>query len=397
MPPRRLLLLFTAVFFAPLAQSASVLVLPFHNESQYADVTWVGEGIAEVLRTEFSTANLIVLDRDSRAEGLRRLSLRRDALWTKASLIRLGQTLDVDYICYGTYEVTLSPGTTDLRTSSVRIAAHFIDLRKMHDGPELSEAGALPDLSRLEEHLAWQSLKFLTPGTSRPIEQFMSPQKLVRLDAQESYVRGLLSPTGEQQQKWFAQAALLDPHYSNPVLELGKLALARHDYRQAISWLQRIVPTDPVYDQARFKMGQSSYYTGDYNGAIIQFRLVAAKYPLNEVYNNLAAAEMQLNQPAAADDLRRALEGYANDPIYQFNQGIALLKSDRFDEAAARFQTLLDASPSDADARTLLERAQSRQPVTSSAKLTVPARLKQSYDETAFRQMKSMFPENGGK
>ena len=104
-----------------------------------------------------------------------------------------------------------------------------------------------------------------------------------------------------------------------------------------------------------------------------------------------------MNQPSASDDLRRALDGYGNDPIYGFNQGLALLKSDRFDEAATRFRTLLDLSPSDEDVRTLLERARSRQPVTSSAKLTIPARLKPSYDEAAFRQMKSMFQSSGGK
>ena len=225
----------------------------------------------------------------------------------------------------------------------------------------------------------------------------MAPQKLIRLDAQESYVRGLLSVPGEQQQKWFTQAALLDTHYSNPVFELGKLAIARHEYREALSWLQRIALTDPLYDQARFKMGLSSYYAGDYNGALSYFHDVASKYPLNEVYNNLAASELELNQPSAADDLRRALEGYSNDPVYEFNQGIALLKGDRFDEAASRFQTVLETSPSDADARTLLERARSRQPVTSSAKLTVLARLKPTYDEAAFRQMKSMFQPSGGK
>ena len=33
------------------------------------------------------------------------------------------------------------------------IAAHFIDLRKLHNGPDISEAGKLADLSRFKEHL----------------------------------------------------------------------------------------------------------------------------------------------------------------------------------------------------------------------------------------------------
>ncbi|MBV9443656.1 MAG: tetratricopeptide repeat protein [Acidobacteriaceae bacterium] len=385
------------LFLASWAQPASVLVLPLHNASQYSDLNWVGEAVADVLLTEFGSANQIVVDRDSMTEGFRRLSLRRDADWTKASLIRLGQSLDVDYVCHGSYDASLPPGVTDLRKSTIRITAHFIDLRKMHDGPELSEAGPLVDLSRSEEHLAWQSLKYLAPDTDPSLDAFLSPQKSIRIDAQESYVRGLLSPSGEQQQKWFAQAVVLDPHFANPIFELGKIALERRDYRGALSWFGRIPAGSPLYDQARFKMGLSAYRAGDYSSAANNFRQVATVYPLNEIYNNLGAAEIQLNQPNASDDLRRALEGDTSDPVYTFNFGIILLKSDQFDEAATRFQSVLDSNPDDAEARSLLDRARSRLPVTSSSKLTATARLKENYDEAAFRQMKSMFQAKRAK
>ena len=127
-----LLLIFT-LWAAEPAQSATVLVLQFHNNSQYTDLNWVGESIAETLRTEFSAANEIVLDRDSRAEGMRRLALRPDASFTKATLIRLGQTLDVDYLCYGNYDVNSPAGDKELKNSSIRVTARFLDLRKMHE------------------------------------------------------------------------------------------------------------------------------------------------------------------------------------------------------------------------------------------------------------------------
>ncbi len=50
---------------------------------------------------EFGAANEIVLDRNSRAEGMRRLSVRPGAAFTKATIIRLGQTVDASYVCYG--------------------------------------------------------------------------------------------------------------------------------------------------------------------------------------------------------------------------------------------------------------------------------------------------------
>ncbi len=385
---RRLILLF--VFPVLPSFSATVLVLNFQNHSQYRDLNWVGESVAERLMTEYAAANQIVLDRSSRAEGMRRLSLRPDANFTKATLIRLGQTLDADYLCYGTYDATLPASSSQLKDSSVQISARFLDLRKMHDGPEASESGSLSELSRLEEHLAYTTLKYLDPKTQFAIDQFITPGKLIRVDAEESYVRGLLSASGDQQQKWFLQAEALDPHFSGPAFELGKLALTRKNYREALSWFQRINANDPRYAEARFKMGLSAYGLNDYTTAANYFREVAKTYPMNEVFNNLGAAEAQLKQPGALDDLRRAVDGDQNDPVYLFNLGAALLANGRFEEAAKQLQAVVDRNPKDDEAQALLTNAQSNESSAPDAKPGVPQRLKVTFDTTAFRQLKAM-------
>ena len=391
----RRLLPFAFFFLAGLAQSATVLVLQFHNDSQHSDLNWVGESIAEILRVEFSANDQIVLSRDSRAEGLRRLGLRLDVQFTKATIIKLGQSLDVDYVCFGTYDATLSPGDSELRNSSVQIAARFIDLRKMRDGPELSEAGKLTDLSRLQEHLAWQSLKFLEPGANLPAEQFMTYGKFIRLDAQESYVRGLLSSRGEQQKKWFTQANIIDSHFVGPIFELGKLAYEQKDYRLAAVWFGRIPASDSRYTDARFRMGLSAYNANDYTGAANYFREVVKTVPLNEVYNNLGAAEEQTGLSSAVLDLRKAVEGDPNDMIYRFNLGEALLRTNSFDEAVSMLQMVVDRDGDDTQARTLLDRARRRESSPSNARPLAPARLKQNFDETAYRQLKAMLQPKG--
>lgn len=391
--------LFLAPLFALLcqsAQSATVLVLQFHNNSQYTDLNWVGESVSETLMDEFSAANQIVINRTSRANALRRLSLRSDADFTKATLLKLGQAVDADYICYGDYDVTLPAGVSELKNSSVQISAHFLDLRKMHDGPSYSEAGKLTELSRLEEHLAWESINYLNPHANVKVDQFLKPSKLIRLDAEESYIRGLMSTNPDQQQKWFMQAALIEPHFTGPLFELGKLALDRKKYADALKWFERIPQDDPVYIEARFKMGISAYSLGDYSTAANYFREVLKSVPLGEVYNNLGACEYQLGQPAALDDLRRALEGDANDSAYLFNVAVALLKQNKFDEAIKRLKTLLDGHPNDAEARTLLSRAQNHDPALANPKSLPPLRLKNTFNVTAFRQLKAVLQLKGG-
>ena len=92
---------------------------------------------------------------------MRRLSLRPGAEFTKATLIRLGQTLDADQICYGSYDVTLPRPEAALKEGAIQISAHILDLRKLHDGPE-RRSGQLSELSRLETHLSWTLLKYST-------------------------------------------------------------------------------------------------------------------------------------------------------------------------------------------------------------------------------------------
>ena len=377
-----------------LAPAATVLVLQFHNSSHESDLNWVGESIAERLRVEFNAGNQIVLGRESRTEALRKLSLRPDADFTKATLIKLGQSVDVNFVCYGSYDFKYPDASNSIRDSSIQITARFLDLRKMRDGTEVTETGKIADLSRLEEHLAWQSLKYIEPTLDLPLQQFLNPQKFIRLDAEESYSRGLLSPPGEQQQKWLMQAAAIDPHFTGPAFELGKLALARKDYRQSLTWFGRVPATDSRYPEARFRMGLAAYGANDFSGAANHFRDVAKLYPLNEVFNNLGAAEAQTNAPAATDDLRRALDGDAQDATYQFNTALRLLKTGAFDEAAKLFERVADRDTDDREAANLLAQARQHDPASGNSRI-IPFRLKQNFDGIAFRQLKAMLQPKG--
>lgn len=395
MPWCRLLLVVFSIALASGAQASTLLVLQFHNGSQYTDLNWVGESISETLISELGAADQITLDREARADGLRRLSLRLDAGYTKATVIRLGQSLDADLVCYGSYEITLPSPTAELKDSSIRISARFLDLRKMRDGPEMSETGKLSDLTRLEEHLAWQTLQYVDPSAKLPMDKFMSPGKLIRLDAEESYIRGLLSANPEQKEKWFVQATKLDPQFMMPAYELGHLELKQNNFRQAISYLERILATDIHYNEARFAMGLAAFHSGEYSAASGYFHEVGKQIPLSEVYNNIGAAENELNQPAAIEDFRHALEGDQSDSTYLYNLALALMKNNHYDEAINRLKQLVAQSPDDTQAQDLLDKATRRETVTASVKGQAPERLKQSFNETAFRQLKAVLVHPG--
>src|ERR1043166_3311783 len=275
----------------------TVLVLPFFNQTKSPSLDWIGESISETVHEALSSEGILVLDRDDRLEAYRRLSLRPNAVLTRASIIKAGDALDAATGVYGQYE--LIPTAAPSR-GSLRITARILDLKRTRQGPEFQEVGALEDLAALETHLGWQSLQFLIPKSAPSEEEYRKARPAIRVDAIEAYVRGLLAPTTDQQHRLFTQAARLDERYSQPAFQLGKIYLAKNDYPIAAGWLEKVNRTDPHYLEAQFLLGLSRFYRGNFADAERSFETVAGSVPLNEVYNNLGAAPSRGGRPPAA-------------------------------------------------------------------------------------------------
>ena len=267
----------------------TVLVLPFFNHSKYANLDWIGESLSEAVHDALSSEGLLVLDREDKLEGYRRLSMRPGAELTRASIIKIGQTLDAGRVMFGYYEV-FAHSDKEAAKGSVHIAARIVDLKRLHQGSEFAELGALADLATLETHLGWQAFRLLKPGSQKTETEFLRARPPVRMDAAESYVRGLLAQSADERHRYFTRAARLDEHYSQPCFQLGKAAWASKDYRVAAGWLGRVDRFDPHYLEAQFLLGLCRYYNGDFAAAEQSFVLVGSSVPLNEVYNNLGAA-----------------------------------------------------------------------------------------------------------
>jgi tetratricopeptide (TPR) repeat protein len=380
---------FLLVLLAGLSLRAdSVLVLPFFNYAKSANLDWIGESIAETIHDALMAENVLALDREDRLEAYRRLSMRPNAVLTHASIIKAADALDAATVIYGQYE--LLPTAPPSR-GSLRITAHIINVKRTRQGPEFAEVGALEDLAALETHLAWQTLQFLIPKSAPSEEEFRKARPAIRVDAIEAYVRGLLAPTTDQQHRLFTQAARLDERYSQPAFQLGKIYLAKNDYPIAAGWLEKVNRADSHYLEAQFLLGLSRYYRGNFADAEKAFEIVAGSVPLNEVFNDLGAAQSRASRfPLAAESFRKAIEGDSSDPDYHFNLGYTLWKAQRFAEAAESFRAVLQRSPQDLEAAQLLERCrQNDGPRAGDPKSEGRERIKTNYEETAYRELKA--------
>jgi tetratricopeptide (TPR) repeat protein len=372
------------------AVADTYLVLPFFNASRTANLDWIGESISETLLETLATQGLMTLDREGRQEAYRRLGLRIDANLTRATVVKVAQALDADHVIYGQFEFTPAPTGSSGSRGSLRIAANVMDLQVLKQGPQFSEIGALEDLASLQSHLAWQAIRSIAPATAPSEDEYLRTRQQVRVDAIENYIRGLLAPTPEQKLKLFGQAARLEPSFSPASFQLGKLAFARKDYKPAAEWFAKVATTDPRYHEATFFLGIARYETGDYARAQAAFETVVTTVPLNEVYNNLGAAQSRQHLTGALDTFAKALEGDPADPVYHFNVGYALWKSGNFDAAAERFRAVLDRDPKDAEATRLLGKCLKRAGPDTSDRTERFERIKTTYEEGAYWQLKAV-------
>lgn len=375
----------------------TVLVLPFFNYSGSTNLNWIGESVAESIRETLAADNVLVLDREDRLEGFRRLALRQNVRLTHASIMKLAEALDADLVIYGQYELlpppappaSGAPSTTSSR-GSLRISARILDLKRLRQGKDFTELGALEDLAALETHLGWQSLELVMPAAARSEQEFLKTRPAIRVDAIENYIRGLLASTPDQKHRFFTQAARLDNRYSQPCFQLGKIYWTKKDYRQAATWLEKVNRTDPHYFEAQFFLGLCRYSTGEFPAAEQAFQLVASHVPLNEVFNDLGAAQGRRNTAAAIESFRKALEGDNTDPDYHFNLGYTLWKAGRFTAAVESFRAALERRPDDAEAEAFLDRAlRSEASSPGDSRTEGRERLKTDYEETAYRQLKA--------
>ncbi len=384
----RFLALLAAACMAVAARADTYLVLPFFNASHTANLDWIGESISEGIRGALSYHGLMTLSRDDRQEAFRRLGLRADANLTRATVMKIGQALDANQVVYGEFEFQ-PPPPGDKSRGSLKIVAHVLDLRALRQGPEFSEIASLDDLAAEQARIAWETLRYLTPKGAPSEEEFRRQRTQIRVDAMESYIRGLLASNADQKYRLFSQAVRLEPGYSEASFELGMLAYSREDYRAAADWFEKVSPAMPRRRKALFYLGICRFESGAYAAAETAFRTVAETVPLNEVWNNLGAAQSRLNRAQATDNFVKALEGDSSDPVYHFNVGYSLWRQKQFDSAAERFRAVLDRTPEDSVAAALLAKCRGHQGPQPNDPERLE-RLKTQYEESAYWQLKAV-------
>ena len=374
----------------PASAATTIAVLPLFNLDDKPAYNWIGESAAEAVRESLLAGNFLALSREDREEVYRRLSLRSGTELSKASVLKIAEALDASLVVYGSFRVESRAGTKADMNAPLRLNLHVIDTKRWQPGKDLEQNGTLAELSNLQYHLSWMLLRQLAPETTPAEDQYLRSRPTVRLNAMESYVRGLMASTPEQRGKLFRQAVKLDDHFSRAQFQLGRMEFGKKDYKRAGEWLAKVPKSDFHYMEASFLLAICRISTGDYDSAIQLLRMVSGEFPLNEVYNNLGVALSRKNDSGAAASFLKAIEGDQTDPDYWFNSGYVLWKYGQFAGATDRFRAVLERSPGDEEARLMLNRSLRNEGPTGAENRTGGhERIKTAFEDSAFRQLQA--------
>ncbi len=365
---------------AGVAGGRILLVLPFDNRTGQPSLEWVREAAPQILGSRFASAGFAPMSRADRLYALDHLGLPQGFQPSRASSLKLAQTLDADSIVVGSY---VTDGT------AIVAEAQLVDVQRLHMGLPVTARGEMRNLISVFDSLAWKLTRQLDPNFGVAEETFVAASKDLRLDAFEQYIRGITEPDQQERLRHLKQAVLLSPEFSPAWMSLGREDYSSQQYEQAAAAFARVGANDPDALEAGFYRGLSLLFFGDYTRAEEAFGSVARILPLAEVLNNQAVAVSRRGRDGTAL-FRQAVAADTNAADFHFNLAVSLKRHGDSAEALAELAQCLRLRPNDSEAQGLEKawKAPSAEPKTDPLE-----RIARNFDAVAFRQAAQMIDQ----
>jgi tetratricopeptide (TPR) repeat protein len=364
-----------------------ILVMPFENLTSQQNLDWIGESVPEVLNQRLASAGFLPITRTDRLYALDHLGLPQNFQPSRASMLRLAQTLDADYVIYGSYSMS---------ANNLTATAHILDLPNLKVSQPLTQQMELPRLLGLLNSLAWRTARQLDPTYSVAEETFVAANANVRLDAFENYIRGLVEANPAERIKHLKESVRLSPDFYAAWLALGRAYFAHQDYELAAATFAKLPKNDSHALEAQFYRGLALFYTGNYAKAEESFAFVATMLPLPEVVNNQGVAASRHGRNGAPQ-FEQAVAVDPRDPDYHFNLAVSLRRRGDLPGATREIDLALKLRPADTEVQAVAALIKSDSTHATPVKTNVALgeadapsepleRIKRGYNEASFRQ-----------
>jgi tetratricopeptide (TPR) repeat protein len=373
--------------------SRVLLVLPFDNRTGQPSLEWIREAASQILGMRFASAGFQPTSRADRVYALDHLGLPQGFQPSRASAIKLAETLDADSIVVGSY-------TTD--GSGIVAEATLVDVPELRMLPEVSARGEMKDLVAVFGELAWKLTKQLDPNFNGSEETFAAAGSGIPLTAFEQYIRGITEPDQAERLRHLQSAVKLSPEFGQAWMALGREDYNGQQYQDAAAAFAKVDRNGTDGLEAGFYRGLSLMFSGDYPHAEGAFADVARVLPLAEVVNNEGVAQSRQGK----DGISLFIQAAAADPDaadYHFNLAVSLKREGNLSGALNELAQCLRLRPNDSEALALDQAWKGKPAGASGAGDADPSadpleRIVRTFDESAFRQAAAMLDQmNAGR
>ncbi|MDR3774935.1 MAG: tetratricopeptide repeat protein [Terracidiphilus sp.] len=374
-----------------------LLVLPFDNRTGQPSLEWIREAAPEILVSRFASAGFAPMSRADRLYALDHLGLPQGFHPSRATALKLAQTLDADSIVVGSY-VTDGGG--------IVAEAQLVDVPQLRMSKAVTARGEMKNLIEVFDALAWELTRQLDPEFNVAEETFVAAGKGMRVDAFEQYIRGIAEPDHEERLRHLNQSVALSPAFSPAWMALGREDYNSQQYEQAAAAFARVGRDDPKLQgpdalEAGFFLGLSLVFSGDYPRAERAFAGIAQVLPLAEVVNNQGVAVSRQGNDGTAL-FRQAVAADPNVADYHFNLAVSLKRHGEVQEAAAELAACLRLKGNDSEAQELA--AEGKTPAAKPVSATDSSseeesrpdpleRIARNFNAVAFRQAAQMLDQ----
>jgi tetratricopeptide (TPR) repeat protein len=369
-----------------------VLVLPFDNRTNQPSLEWIREAAASVLSSRFASGGFAPMSRADRMYALDHLGLPEGFQPSRASALKLAQTLDADSIIVGSYS---TEGT------NLVVEGRVVDVAHLRMSEPVQASGDMRNLIDVLNSLAWKLARVIDPGFSIAQETFIAAGRGVRLDAFEQYIRGVAEPDHDERLRHLKQAVALNPNFGAAWMALGREDYAGQQYEDAAAAFAKVSRNEPDALEAAFYRGLSLLFSGQYPQAESAFRGVAAVLPLAEVSNNEGVAVSREGKDGSPQFVAAAAAD-PNQADYHFNLAVSLKRKAQTTAALNELNQCLKLRPNDSEAQDLLRDWREAagaphngadQDADATAKQDPLERIARTFDAVAFRQAAGMMDQ----
>ena len=348
-----------------IAAGFRTLVLPFENVGTDRAQDWKGSAFEEAISSHFESAGHEVVDLQTRNRTLIELGFVPGEPVSRATAIILAKELDAQRLVVGVFRPT---------EERLDVEARVVDLVRGATVGIVQDYAPSDELAPLSNQVAKNLFRLEAYSAPAGFEDRAKRRAKLSLAALEESALARVSADPEEQRRRLEKALEHEPEYLEARLMLGRLLLEVGEARRAIDVLVAAGDEGARDRQAYFDLGMAYLAVDQWESALQVFgSLTSIGHLEGASYNNQGVALMRLERFLPAIEAFQlavhADESNASNATYHFNLGWSLWRSGKGAPALEQFEKASALMPWDGEVHLLLSAAAASQAETHEAEV----------------------------